>query len=145
MVYEHDFLMPSPFFSGDATELWVTLNAMGFDDDLKQAEASAFEVLLKYDDENEVKLQVSGLRAGGPLLDRSTLHCVLQDATDVRVLGDVAIHTQARGRHKLVLLLLLTTQVSFCSNPDLVLQWPLRTRPTSLPRFGWILAKVEIV
>ena len=72
---------------GDSAELWVTLNAMGYDYNLVQDEAALFKVSVQ----GEVKefapsLYVSGLRSGGPILDKATIKCIMEGARQPKVI-----------------------------------------------------------
>ena len=72
---------------GDSAELWVTLNAMGYDYNLVQDEAALFKVSVQ----GEIKefapsLYVSGLRSGGPILDKATIKCIMEGARQPKVI-----------------------------------------------------------
>ena len=72
---------------GDSAELWVTLNAMGYDYNLVQDEAALFKVSVQGElKEFAPSLYVSGLRSGGPILDKATIKCIMEGAKQPKVI-----------------------------------------------------------
>ena len=72
---------------GDSAELWVTLNAMGYDYNLVQDEAALFKVSVQGElKEFAPSLYVSGLRSGGPILDKATIKCIMEGARQPKVI-----------------------------------------------------------
>ena len=72
---------------GDSAELWVTLNAMGYDYNLVQDEAALFKVSVQGElKEFAPSLYVSGLRSGGPILDKATIKCIMDGARQPKVI-----------------------------------------------------------
>ena len=72
---------------GDSAELWVTLNAMGYDYNLVQDEAALFRVSVQGElKEFAPSLYVSGLRSGGPILDKATIKCIMEGARQPKVI-----------------------------------------------------------
>ena len=64
---------------GDSAELWITLNAMGYNVSLAQDEAAIFDIQVKSELEKP-KLEVSGLKSGGTLLDKATIKCIMDES-----------------------------------------------------------------
>ena len=65
---------------GDSAELWITLNAMGYNVALLQDECALFEVSVrseKGDGGGGMTLGVSGLKSGGSVLDKACNKCVM--------------------------------------------------------------------
>eukprot|EP00095_Tigriopus_kingsejongensis_P005018 maker-scaffold139_size317827-snap-gene-1.26 protein:Tk05018 transcript:maker-scaffold139_size317827-snap-gene-1.26-mRNA-1 annotation:"ef-hand calcium-binding domain-containing protein 7-like isoform x1" len=63
---------------GDSAELWITLNAMGFNVGLIQDESAMFEIAVKSENKLPVQLSVSGLKSGGHILDKAVINSVLE-------------------------------------------------------------------
>ena len=63
---------------GDSAELWITLNAMGYNVALHQDECSLFEVSVQSETSDSPPLiEVCGLKSGGSVLDRASNKCVM--------------------------------------------------------------------
>lgn len=58
---------------GDSAELWITLNAMGYNVGLVQDESAIFEITIKSEHKAKMQLQVSGLKSGGSILDKAVI------------------------------------------------------------------------
>ena len=60
---------------GDSAELWITLNAMGYNVALRQDECALFEVSVqseeKGDNDGGMTVEVCGLKSGGSVLDKA--------------------------------------------------------------------------
>ena len=61
---------------GDSAELWITLNAMGYNVALRQDECALFEVSVQSDD-GGMTVDVCGLKSGGSVLDKACNKCVM--------------------------------------------------------------------
>lgn len=66
---------------GDSAELWITLNAMGYNVALHQDECALFEMSVQ-SEKNEREaippvIEVCGLKSGGSVLDRACNKCVV--------------------------------------------------------------------
>jgi len=74
--------------SGDSAELWVTLNAMGYNYNLQQDEAALFQVTVRGEHANqEPVFYVSGLRSGGSILDKATIRCIMEGANQPQIVS----------------------------------------------------------
>ena len=74
------FQMEAEDNGGDSAELWITLNAMGYNVALLQDECALFEVSVrseKGDGGGGMTLGVSGLKSGGSVLDKACNKCVM--------------------------------------------------------------------
>ena len=74
---------------GDSAELWITLNACGYNVALRQDECALFEVTLRSErgEEGEARLpamEVSGLKSGGSVLDKACNKCVMDGSRRTR-------------------------------------------------------------
>ncbi len=65
---------------GDSAELWITLNAMGYNALLRQDEASTFEVTARGEEGGDFSLEVCGLKTGGSALDKAAIKTIIQEA-----------------------------------------------------------------
>ena len=86
---------------GDSAELWITLNAMGYNARLQQDEASTFEVLLRSEKDPCPKLEVSGLKSGGSLLDKATIKCIMDQSKKTKSIektNDVFLFREVRNQ-----------------------------------------------
>merc|ERR1711994_343325 len=76
-------LMEAEDNCGDSAELWVTLNAMGYNYNLQQDEAALFQVSVKCEFEKlDPAFYVSGLRSGGSILDKATIRCIMEGSSE---------------------------------------------------------------
>ena len=65
----------------------MTLNAMGYDYNLVQDEAALSKVSVQGEiQEFAPSLYVSGLRSGGPILDKATIKCIMEGARQPKVI-----------------------------------------------------------
>ena len=72
---------------GDSAELWITLNACGYNVALRQDECALFEVTLRSErgeEEARAAMEVSGLKSGGSVLDKACNKCVMDGSKRTR-------------------------------------------------------------
>ena len=65
---------------GDSAELWITLNAMGYNVALHQDECALFEVSVQSEEKGDgggMAVEVCGLKSGGSVLDKACNKCVM--------------------------------------------------------------------
>ena len=80
---------------GDSAELWITLNAMGFNARLEQDEAAAYEIAIRAEDKGQkAPLTVSGLRSGGVALDKACIKCVIDASNATEIAANVFLYRE---------------------------------------------------
>jgi len=81
---------------GDDTELWVTVNAMGYNRSLEQDESAGFTITVE-SSKTEHTLLVSGLKSGGLLLEKTVTRCAIDAAkepTKIRGTSNILIYRE---------------------------------------------------
>ena len=75
---------------GDSQDLWVSLEAMGYNHSGEQDQASPFLISV-YTDSCQPSLLVSGLKSGGLLLDKAVIRSIMEnsDATNIKNMVDL--------------------------------------------------------
>jgi len=94
---------------GDSAELWITLNAMGYNALLEQDEASVFEIGVKAQNGSKImpELKVSGLKSAGSEVEKAVVKAIMKNAKKANTVirdrdRDVVIYREVIAIHHLL-------------------------------------------
>ncbi|XP_023328864.1 EF-hand calcium-binding domain-containing protein 7 [Eurytemora carolleeae] len=71
-------LMEAEENSGDSTELWVTLQSMGYDRNLAQSGSAGYRLTVSSSSVDPPALEISGLKSGGLILEKTMIRSVME-------------------------------------------------------------------